>query len=160
MYPRKHLSVYPHYTCIDEGWTLQISISWWRHQMETFSALLAICAGNSLVTAEFPAQRPVTRSFDVFFNLGLNKRLSKQLWGWWFETPSRPLCRHCNDWVAVWIQLFALLLHIILAFKRATRPWLLFDNRRTREYQIRYSPISHRWNISSLYWVFLSQWYL
>ena len=43
--------------------------------METFSALLAICAGNSLVTAELPAQRPATRSFDVFFDLGLNKRL-------------------------------------------------------------------------------------
>ena len=42
------------------------SISWWRHQMETFSALLAICAGNSPVPDEFPAQRPVTRSFDVF----------------------------------------------------------------------------------------------
>ena len=41
-------------------------IPWWRHQMETFSALLAICAGNSPVTGEFPAQRPVTRSFDVF----------------------------------------------------------------------------------------------
>ena len=40
---------------------------WWRHQMETFSALLAICAGNSPVTGEFPAQRPVTRSFDVLF---------------------------------------------------------------------------------------------
>ena len=37
------------------------------HQMETLSALLAICAGNSPVTGEFPAQRPVTRSFDVFF---------------------------------------------------------------------------------------------
>ena len=36
--------------------------TWWRHQKETFSALLAICAGNSLVTGEFPAQRPVTRS--------------------------------------------------------------------------------------------------
>ena len=34
--------------------------------METFSALLAICAGNSPVTGEFPAQRPVTRSFEVF----------------------------------------------------------------------------------------------
>ena len=42
-----------------------LSISWWRHQMETFSALLALCAGNSLVTGEF--QRPVTRGFDVFF---------------------------------------------------------------------------------------------
>ena len=73
--------------------------SWWRHQMETFSALLAICAGNSQVPGEFPAQRPVTtRSFDVFFDLRLNKRLSKQLWGWWFETPSRPLWRHRNDW--------------------------------------------------------------
>ena len=41
--------------------------------METFSALLAICAGN-----EFPAQRPVTRNFDVFFDLRLDKQLSKQ----------------------------------------------------------------------------------
>ena len=42
-------------------------------------------------------QRPVTRNFDVFFDLRLNKRLSKQSWGWWLETPSRPLWRHCND---------------------------------------------------------------
>ena len=71
--------------------------TWWRHQMETFSALLAICAGNSPVPGEFPAQRPVTRSFDVFFDLRLNKPSSKQLWGWWFETLSSPLWRHCND---------------------------------------------------------------
>ena len=45
---------------------------------------------------EFPAQRPVTRSFDVFFDLRLNKRLSKQSRGWWFETPSWSLWRHCN----------------------------------------------------------------
>ena len=69
---------------------------WWRHQMETFSPLLAICAGNSPVTGEFLAQRPVTRSFDVFFDLRLNKRLSKQSWGWWFETLSCPLWRHRN----------------------------------------------------------------
>ena len=50
---------------------------WWRHQMETFSALLAICARNSPVFGEFPAQRPVTRSFEVFFDLRPNKRLSK-----------------------------------------------------------------------------------
>ena len=72
------------------------SVPWWRHQMETFSALLAICAGNSPVPGEFPTQRPVTRSFDVFFDLRLNKRLSKQSWGWWFETLSRPLWRQCN----------------------------------------------------------------
>ena len=52
--------------------------SWWRHQMETFSALLAFCAGNSPGPGEFQAQRPVTRSFDVTFDLRLNKRLSKQ----------------------------------------------------------------------------------
>ena len=46
--------------------------------METFSALLATCAGNSPVTGEIPAQRPVMRSFDVFFDLHLNKLLSKQ----------------------------------------------------------------------------------
>ena len=45
---------------------------------------------------EFPTQRPVTRSFDVFFDLRLNKRLSKQPWGWWFETPSWSSWRHCN----------------------------------------------------------------
>ena len=45
---------------------------------------------------EFPRQRPVTRSFDVFFDLCPNKRLSKQPRGWWFETPSRSLWRHCN----------------------------------------------------------------
>ena len=46
---------------------------------------------------EFPTQRPVTRSFGVFFDLRLNKRLSKQPWGWWFETPSWSLWRQCND---------------------------------------------------------------
>ena len=64
--------------------------------METFSVLLAICVGNSPVTREFPAQRPVMRSFDVFLDLRLNKRLSKQLWGRWFETLSHPLWPHCN----------------------------------------------------------------
>ena len=64
--------------------------SWWRHQMETFSASLAICAGNSPVTGEFPSQRPVLRS------LRLNKRFSKEWWGWWFETQSFSLWRHCN----------------------------------------------------------------
>ena len=79
-----------------------VQVTWWRHQMVTFSVLLAICAGNSLVTSEFPAQRPVTRSFDVFFDLRLNKWLSKQLWGWWFEMPSRLLWRHCNGWLVAW----------------------------------------------------------
>ena len=70
--------------------------AWWRHQAETFSALLAICAGNSPVAREFPTQRPVTRSFDVFFDLRLNRRLSKQSWGLWIETLACPLWRHYN----------------------------------------------------------------
>ena len=41
--------------------------------MARFAALLTICAGNSPITGEFPAQRPVTRNFDVFFDLRLNK---------------------------------------------------------------------------------------
>ena len=60
-------------------------LSWWRHQMETFSSLLALCEGNSPVSGEFPSQRLVTRSFDVFFDLRLNRRLSKQSGPWWFE---------------------------------------------------------------------------
>ena len=74
-----------------------VIVTWWRHQMQTFSALLAICAGNSPVPGDFPAQRPVTRSFDVFFDLRLNKRLSKQSWGRWFDRLSHPLWRHCNE---------------------------------------------------------------
>ena len=74
--------------------------------METFSASLAICAGNSPVPAEFPTQRPVTRSFDVFFDLRPNKQLSKEWWGWWFGTQSCPLWRHNNAKVNFWIIRF------------------------------------------------------
>ena len=66
---------------------------WWRHQIETFSVLLAICAGNSPVTGEFPSQRPVTRSFDIFFDRRLNKRVGMVIWG---AVPSCPVWRHCN----------------------------------------------------------------
>ena len=65
--------------------------------METFSALQTLCAGNSPVTVEFPTPRPVTLSSDVFSDLRLNKRLSKQSWRWWFETPLCSLWRHRYD---------------------------------------------------------------
>ena len=70
--------------------------------METFSALLTLCAGNPPFTSGFPAHRPVTHSFDDFdlwflsFDLRLNKRLSKYLRRRWFKTSSRSLWRHCN----------------------------------------------------------------
>ena len=70
-------------------------VAGFHHHSETFSALLALCAGNSPVTGEFPSQRTVTRSFDVSFDLRLNKRLSKQSRRW-FETPWRSLWRRCN----------------------------------------------------------------
>ena len=66
--------------------------------METFSALLALCEGNPLVTGEFPSPRPVTHRFDVNFDMCLKKktRFSKQSWRWWYETQSCSLWRHCN----------------------------------------------------------------
>ena len=60
-----------------------------------FRVIDPLC-GKSPVTGELSAQKPVTRSFDVFFGLRMDKRLSKQGWDWWFGTPSRPLWRHCN----------------------------------------------------------------
>ena len=84
-----HISYSPMLAAMGVYWRSNDEYQWWRHQKEIFSALLAICAGNS--------QRPVTRSFDVFFDLRLNKRLNKQSWGWWFETLSRPLWRQCNE---------------------------------------------------------------
>ena len=69
---------------------------WWRHQIETFSALLAFCVGTSLITGKFPTQRPVTRSFDVFSDLCLNKQLSQQWIYLWSDMTSPSLWRHCN----------------------------------------------------------------
>ena len=71
--------------------------TWWTSSNGTFSALLAICAGNSPVTSEVPSQRPVTQSIDVFFDLCLYKRLSKQSRSWWLETPLRSLWRNCYE---------------------------------------------------------------
>ena len=79
--------------------------SWWRHQMEIFSALLALCTGNSPVTGELPSHRPVTRNLDVFFDQRLNKQLSKQSKRRWFETPSHSLWRLYNG-VGHWLRVF------------------------------------------------------
>ena len=71
---------------------LSSSFPWWRHQMETFSALLTFSALPT--TGEFPSQRPVMRSFDAFFDLRLGKWLCKQSRRRWFETASRSLWRY------------------------------------------------------------------
>ena len=65
--------------------------------METFPALMALCQGNPSATGGFPSQKPVTRSFDVFFDLRRSKLLIKHSRRRWFETPSRSLWRHPND---------------------------------------------------------------
>ena len=107
-----HGVLYHHQICPSSKW---INIfPWWRHQMETFSALLAIRAGNSPAPGDFPTQRPVTPSFDVFFDLHLNKRLSKQSWGWWFETLSHPLWRHRNVPISQFVILHTLCVFVCI----------------------------------------------
>ena len=78
----------------------ECQMPWWRHQVETFSALPALSEGNQPITGEFPSQRPVTRSFDSLFDLRLNKRLSQQWRRRWFETPSHSLWLHCDGVIA------------------------------------------------------------
>ena len=73
--------------------------------METFSSSLTLCAGNSPVSGEFPAQRPVTGTFGVFFDLRLIKRPSKHS-RWWFKTLSHPLWRHYNVDTPSWQYIF------------------------------------------------------
>ena len=81
--------------------SVRLKLRGWRRFMMTssngsiFRVTGPLC-GEFTGPGEFPAQRPVTRSFDVFFDLHLNKRLSKQPWGWWFETPAWSLWRHRN----------------------------------------------------------------
>ena len=72
-------------------------ITWWRHQMKRFPRHWPFVRGIHRSPVNFPAQRPVIRSFGVFFDLRPNEQLSKQSWGWWFETPSRLLWRHCTS---------------------------------------------------------------
>ena len=77
-------------------WHLQAR--WWRSFMMTSSNgnIFRVTSHLCGVPGEFPTQRTVTRSSDVYFDLRPNKRLSKHSWGWWFETSSRPLWRHHN----------------------------------------------------------------
>ena len=94
--------------------TVKCKKLWWRHETKTSTALRARCAGNSPVTGECPTQRPMTLNFDVFFDLRLNKWLSKQCRRRWFETPSRSLWRHCN--VAMYYSDIAHVVYPVRAF--------------------------------------------
>ena len=83
--------------------------------------------GEFTVPGEFSTQRPVTRSFDVYFDLRPNEGLSKQLWGWWFETQSCPLWRHRNAWQK-WVNVYASTRSddITIAKQSTTKPWAVF----------------------------------
>ena len=69
---------------------------WWRHQLKHFPRNWPFFEGNPPVTGDIPSQRTVTRSFVVFYDLRLNKRLSKQSGRRWFGALSHSLWRHCN----------------------------------------------------------------
>ena len=68
------------------------------------------------------SQRPVTRSFDVFFDMHPNKRLSKQSWGWRFETPAHPLWRHCNGYLEFGLH------GDVITWKRFPHYWTLWGD--------------------------------
>ena len=80
-------------------WTHRIIFSWWRHQTGTFSCYWHFVRGIHRSPVNSP-QRPVTRSFGVLFDLHLKERWSKHSWCWWLETPSYPLWRHSNAYLA------------------------------------------------------------
>ena len=99
--------------------------TWWRHEMETLSALLALCEGNPPVTGGFPLKRQWRGV--VFFDLRLNKHLSKQSRCRWIETPSRSLWRHRNE--KVWTRLDNLL---YLSPHLATNEIMQFQHKKVR----------------------------
>ena len=119
-------SVLMSYYQTELGYQQPRNCSWWHHQIETFSALLALCAENSPATGEFPSQRPVTRSFDAPFMCALNKRLSKQSWGWWFETQTRSLWRYRN--VNAFLPSLDCYLRVCIIFVDQMMPFRMADD--------------------------------
>ena len=101
-----------------------IPLTWWI-MMSSHGNIFRVTGplqGNPLVRDGFPSQRPVTRNFDVSFDLRLNKWLSKRSRRWRFETPSRWLWRHCNDnWLyfglGYWYLFVTNLIHICIFYK-------------------------------------------
>ena len=98
-----------------------------------FRVTCHLCGEFTGFPGEFPAQRLVTRNFDAFFDLRPNMLLSKQSWGWWFETPSRPLWRHRNVTARIypaphlsWLRRGSLDLFRVLLLFRWILGWLDF----------------------------------
>ena len=115
IYSGKHIfsPKYSHFThhSVAHLWEWVMGYLLWFHMMTSsngnvFRVTGPLC-GEFTGPSDFPTQRPVTRSFDVFFDLRLNKPLSKQSWGWWFQTLSHSLWRHRNECV-VYVLYFPL----------------------------------------------------
>ena len=87
---------------------------------------------------EFSAQRPVTRTFDVFFDLRLNKPLSKHCRGCWFETLSRPLWRHCNEICWSFIRCFNIGVALMVSHR-----WFTVDGSYCKCHYHDYSALKH-----------------
>ena len=85
-----HLKKY----CDQTQWTYMYSSMIWKSKSMMTSSNGSIFHVIGPLCGDFPSKRPVTRSSHVFFGLRLNKRLSKQWWGWWCEMPSRSSWRH------------------------------------------------------------------
>ena len=109
--------------------------TWWHHQKGNIFRITDPLCGKFIGHRWIPPQRPVSRSFDVFFDLRLNKRFSKQSGRRWFETKSRSLWRHYNDYnepepcayilhrtVIISIHIFADLLYFSEVLNRQTHP--------------------------------------
>ena len=112
---------------------------WWRHQMGTFSAKLTFFEGNLLVTSGFPSKRPAIRSFNIFFDLRLNKRLNKQSRRRRFETPSPLSWLHCNE---VMIRAMEYILWILGPHSRVEKSHIYID-----EYNFTHESIINNWRM-------------
>ena len=98
-----HVMMHNHYSCIVNSAHIVVHCSSifshydvikWKH----FPRYWHLC--GEFTGLRWIPRTPVTRGFGVFLDLRMNKRLSKQPWGWWFQTLSRPLWRHCNGrWI-------------------------------------------------------------
>ena len=129
--------------------TIHDDVIKWKHFPRYWPFVRVI--HRSLVNS--PTQRPVTQSFDVFFDLCKNKWLSKHSWGWWFETPSRPLWRHCNE---VEMYSFQILWYIIGKSQgnRNLRSSLLTQNTLNNNWLQAYIFVNEWWQLYHCYYYY------
>ena len=105
-----------------ETWGLQFGHMMTSSNGNIFRVTGPLC-GEFTGPGEFPTQRTVTRSFVVFFDLRLNKRLSKQPSGWWFETLSWSLWRQCNVFLPPTVLLHCWMVEVVGGCSLSNSTW-------------------------------------